>query len=154
MPSARKALIAGVSAALLLCSAAPSFAQGHGSQNAAGATVWAAKYGLDDIPTKDRKRFWDAIEDLALLDVVVELCEKRRLRYDARLRKEVKSCVEEKSMRRVQAYFNKRRAHYSRVATSYACKNTKFMNSLNRFRTAVDDGLRRIGGACSLCFFC
>lgn len=148
MMGPRYTLIISLAAALLLTSVVGASAQ------SADAPVWAAKYSLDDIPRKDRKRFWDTIEDIALLDVVIELCEKRRRPYDALLRKEVKSCVDSASMRRVQSYFNKRRAHFSRTATPYACKNPKVMQSMARFRAAVDEGIRKIGSACSLCFFC
>ena len=126
----------------------------EGTRLAGGATLWAAKYGLKDIPKKDRKRFWEAVEDIALLDVVIELCEKKRRNYDALIRREVKSCVDDATMRRVQAFYNKRRAHFTRTATPYACKNPKVMSSMQRFRTEVDKGIRKMGSACSLCFFC
>lgn len=157
MTFARNTLMICLAASVILAFGAVSRAEGsrsEGSRLSVGAFVWTAKYGLDDIPSKHRKRFWEAIEDVALLDVVIELCEKKRRRYDLLFRREVKSCVDSASMRRVQAFYNKRRAHFTRTATPYACKNPKVMSSMRRFRTEVDKELRKLGSACSLCFFC
>lgn len=145
----RTALI-GCLAGAALIAATPAIPQSSLTQPSATFV----KYSLADLPKKDKKRFWEAIDDLAILDVLMELCEKKRHRYDSRLRAQVKTCVDDASMARVQRYFNERRAHYTRTATPYACRNQKVMASMYRFRRAVDDGLTRLGNACSLCFFC
>lgn len=115
--------------------------------------VTPVKYSLKDLSKKDRARFWRAVEDLAVLDVLVAMCERPQ-RYDRQLRKQIKSCVDPNSVARVQSYFNSRRAHFERTATPYACKNPRTMQSMARFRRMVDEGLQKLGRACSLCFFC
>ena len=150
MQAGRMAVI-GLAAAAMLAQSATA---GPTLKGPEAAPLLEVKYSLADIPKKDRKRFWDVIDDLAILDALVEICENKRHRYDSRLRAKVRDCVDPSSLAKVQGYFNKRRAHYSRTATPYACSNKKFMNSLNRFRSAVDRGLVKLGNACNLCFFC